>query len=323
MKLVTGATGRIGNMLVKKLNERGEKVRVMVRKSSNLRILEGLNVEVVYGDLLDEESLIKAFKNVETVFHLAGLINISENNEELTMTTNIRGVENVVKACRANNVKRLIYTSSTHAFSLPPKGDRITEITPLISEKENRGIYDKSKAIATKTILELNGNGLNIIVVCPSGVIGPNDFEPSFFGKSIIEFIKNKGRFNIDGGYNYVDVRDLIDGIISAYEKGQSGEIYILSGERISQKDYAEWLKEFVGVNTKTVFISNKIAYIFAKSLSLFNKDSLITPYSISTLETDPDISNEKAKRLLGFKTRSAKESLRDQYLWFREKGFL
>jgi dihydroflavonol-4-reductase len=322
MNLVTGATGRIGNILVRELNTKGEKVRVLVRKTSNLEHLKGLNVEVVYGDVLDKTSLVEAFNGIETVYHLAGMINISSYNEELTINTNVQGVQNVVDACKLSGVKKLIYASSTHAFSLPEKGTYITESTPLCNH-DSRGIYDRSKAIATSALLEEMKGGFPAIIVCPSGVIGPNDFEPSLFGRGIIQFVKSGLKYNFGGGYNYVDVRDLVTSIIKASQVGRLGEMYILSGERLTQEMMANYLKEFTGIKSNTLLIPSWLATPLAWIISTLDKKSITTPYSVYTLTTDPQISNEKARTELGHNPRPIKESLKDQYEWFVENKMI
>jgi nucleoside-diphosphate-sugar epimerase len=155
MILVTGATGRIGNVLVRELNKRIGKVKVFLREISSKKFLEGCNCEYVYGDILDLPSIEKSLENVEAVFHLAGYINISGYEKKLTFTTNIQGTKNIADMCLKHNIP-LIYTSSIHAIFPPEDGSLVTESTPLSTNLEkSRGIYDYSKACATQYVLEL------------------------------------------------------------------------------------------------------------------------------------------------------------------------
>jgi len=322
MKFITGANGRIGNVLVKELNKRGEKVKIFVRRESDLSSLEGCKYEISYGDIKDIDSLRNAISEGDEVFHLAGFINISDYNEKKTFDINVAGTENIIKVCLEKNVKRLLHTSSIHAFSIQNE-EVINEQTPLCN-KEKRGIYDVTKAKATCGILEaVRKSNLNAVVVCPTGVIGPYDYRPSFFGKAMISSVKTGLRATVEGAYDYVDVRDVALGMILAFEKGRAGEVYILGGERITMKEYFDFLKELTGIKTETRTISKGLAMVYAKVKSFFDRKSDITPYSLETLLSNSNISHEKATRELGYKPRSVKESLKDQYEWFLKRGMI
>lgn len=153
MKLITGATGRIGYMLVKELFDRGERVKVLVRKGSNRDILKDFNCEYIEGDILNTTEWDNHLDDIDTVFHLAGNINISNGHKSSTMDTNVHGTQNIADLCLRNGIN-MVYTSSIHAIAAPKDGSLITESTPLCTEtKERRGIYDYSKAYATEYLL--------------------------------------------------------------------------------------------------------------------------------------------------------------------------
>jgi dihydroflavonol-4-reductase len=323
LKLITGGTGRIGNVLLKELCKREEPTRVLVRTTSDLSAIKGCVYEQVVGDILDPDSLDKACKGVDAVFHLAGKINISTYDRNETFDTNVTGTKNVIQACLRNNVRRLVYTSSIHAFSLPPDGQTITEQTPLCSNPD-RGLYDCSKAAATEAILHaVEYDGLDAVIVAPTGVIGPYDYRPSYFGKAMLSLLQSGMRISVNGAYNYVDVRDVVAGILAAFEKGKSGEMYILSGDRLTMRDYISYLKEFSGTGASTRYLSERLAHVIAQLFSFFNKESELTPYSLKTLLSNSQISHEKATRELGFHPRPVKESLKDQYDWFVQNGMI
>lgn len=323
MILITGATGRIGNVLLKEYCKRGERPRILVRKTSEMTAIQGCNFDPVIGDLLDPASIDAACKGVDGVFHLAGRVSISEYDANLTKDTNVIGTKNVVEACLKNKVKRLLYTSSIHAFSLPPEGQAINETTPLCLNS-TRGAYDCSKAAATRYILDaVESRGLNAVIVAPTGVIGPFDYRPSLFGQGMINQVKAGLKTTIRGAYDYVDVRDVVSGIITAYEKGKTGEIYLLSGEQLDMTQYVQYLKEFSGIKGETGFISSGLALLYAKFRSFFVRSSEITPYSVKTLLSNSKVSHEKATRELGYNPRPVKESLRDQYEWFKKMKML
>lgn len=319
MILITGATGRIGNVLVKNLLSQGQKVKILARKTSNLLPLKNYKIDISYGDILDSSSLENALINCEYVYHLAGYINISNKNKNLTFNTNIEGTKNVLKACEQANIKKLLYTSSIHAFQAPKDGSIIDENTKLCDEDASRGVYDQSKALATKQVLN---SKLNTVIVAPTGVIGPYDFRPSFFGKGMIDSISNKLKTSVPGAYDYVDVRDVVQGIISAMNMGKNKNIYILGGQKIRMREYFSLLRKFTKIKGITKTLKFESAMLLGKFLNFFSNTSSITPYSLETLMSNCNISHSKAERELGFKPRQIEKSLYDQYLWFKDNNY-
>jgi len=322
MNLITGANGRIGNVVVRKLLEKGEKVRIFARNTSNLSSLKGLEYEVANGDINDLQSVLMAMDGCDQVYHLAADININNKDADKTFKINIQGTENILQACIEKKVKRLVYVSSIHAFSLPPKGQQINEETPLCDEDDKRGVYDRSKAKATRKVLNTKAEGFEAVVVCPTGVVGPYDFEPSFFGKGMIESIQSGLKITVPGGFDYVDVRDVADGIISAMKNGKSYQIYLLGNEYRTMKEYFGYLAELSGIPVKTTVLPFWLAKTMGYVLNLFSDNSSITDYSVDTLMENADISHEKASKELGYKPRSMKESITDQYNWFKDNGY-
>lgn len=322
MILVTGATGRIGNVLVKELNKKVGRVKVFLREKSSKKALEGCDCEYIYGDILDISSIERCLENIEAVFHLAGHISISEYEKDLTLNTNIQGTKNIADLCLKHNIP-LVYTSSIHAIRPPENGGLITEDTPLSTDfEERRGIYDYSKACATQYVLDLQKKGLQVIIVHPTGVIGPYDYNPSYFGAGMISLVKGGIKVTIGGAYDYVDVRDVVGAMLKAYDLKKYGQRYILSGEVLTMKEYIEYLKEFENVHNISKVISYKLSLFLGGIASFFNRKSPITPYSVKTLYSNCNISHEKATKELGYMPLDIKESLRDQYVWFKENGY-
>ena len=247
LNAVTGATGHIGTALTQMLLERGERVRAFVLPGDDLTPLKGLDVELAYGNVTDLPSLLRAFDGADRVYHLAGMISIWSGKSKKVWEVNVGGTQNVVEACRKAHVGRLIYTSSVHAIADPPKGGRMTE-SDVFDPARVRGIYAKSKAAATACVLNAAGEGLDAVVVHPSGVIGPYENKLSNLGQLIVNFSKRKLPAYVNGGYNFVDVRDVAAGCIAAAEHGTKGECYILSGESMSVKELMECLNETTGV---------------------------------------------------------------------------
>lgn len=323
MILITGGTGRIGNVLVKELIKRGEKIKVLIRKTSNLKSLEGCNCKYIYGDILDPQTIETQLEDVDTIFHLAAHINISTHDKDLTLNTNIQGTKNIVDICMRHNLP-LIYTSSIHAFDAPENGGLITEETPLCTNLlTSRGLYDYSKGTAATYVKEQEAKGLKAIVLHPTGVVGPYDYRPSFFGAGMIQLIKTKIQSTVGGKYDYVDVRDVVDAIIKAYDLKKYGQRYILSGEILTMQSYTAYLRELQGIHGITKILEEGISMFIGVISSFFDKKSQITPYSLRTLLSNCNISHAKATRELGYNPRSILQSIHDQYTWFQEYGYI
>ena len=242
--VVTGATGHIGNVLVRDLIKKGYEVTSLALNEKDGEILKGLDTKIVYGDVRKIETLVKAFEGADMVFHLAGIIEIGSGNKKKVHEVNVNGSKNVVAACKMAHVKRLVYTSSVHA--IPEKEGAITE-TKEFSPKLVKGTYAKSKAEATNYILNSNSDDLEVIITHPSGVIGPYEYIKSNMGQLIIDCANGSMKATLKGGYNFVDVRDVSNGIILAAEKGRPGECYILAGHSISIQDLMAIIEKLTG----------------------------------------------------------------------------
>ncbi len=326
MVVVTGATGHIGNVLVRELVSRGNDIRVLIPPLEDAASLEGLEVEKVEGDILKVDSLVEAFKGADVVYHLAGMVSILPGRSELLHQVNVVGTRNVVEACLESGVRRLVYTSSIHAIAEPPHGTVIDETLPF-DPKRTVGEYDRSKALATLEVLKGVNQGLDAVIVCPTGVVGPYDYKPSEMGQLFIDFAKKKLRAYIDGAYDFVDVRDAATGHILACEKGHAGESYILSGERITMNALMSMLEEITGARAPRFKIPIWLAHIVATFAPLYysltKAKPRLTRYSIHTLTSNCLISREKSRRELGYSPRPIRESIADTIGWFEENGRL
>lgn len=322
MWLVTGATGHIGNVLVRKLIERGEKVRVLILPGEYCTSLDGLNVEVVEGDVLNVDSLFEAVRGVKGIFHLAGIISIMPGADELVRRVNIEGTKNILHAAKEMRVSRLVYTSSIHAIKRVDDG--IIDETLPYDPDNPYGEYDRAKAEATLEVEKAVQAGLEAVIVCPTGVIGPYDFRGSLMGNVIHTAAQKKPTLYVDGAYDFVDVRDVADGLIAAMERGRCGESYILSGQKISVRYLLETVREITGNR----FFKMKVPFDLASFAALFTPGyyNLVkttprfTPYSLEVLRSNSNISHLKATNELGYQPRPLYESIRDAVTWFLEK---
>ncbi len=322
MNVVTGATGHIGNVLVRELTAEGEKVRVVIPAQEDVSPLEGLKVELVEGDVRNIDSLIRAFKGCDIAYHLAGIISIVPGKRNLMHQVNVEGARNVVEACLSTGIKRLVYASSIHAIAEPPHGTAIDETLPFDPDR-TIGDYGKSKALAAREVLKGTEKGLNAVIMCPTGVIGPYDYKVSEMGQLIRDFLEKKIKARIDGSYDFVDVRDVAKGHILARQKGQAGQTYILSGERITVTDLLSTLEEITGVKAPSLKIPRRlvraVAVLASPYYRLTKARPLFTAYSIDVLASNSLVNSEKARRELGYRSRPVKESIQDAIEWFKE----
>jgi dihydroflavonol-4-reductase len=326
MDLVTGATGFIGNVLVRKLVEKGKKVRAFTRPASDFSVLEGLPVERAVGNILDIRSLVDAFKGADTVYHLAGRVSIMPGGNKLINEINLQGTLNVLKACREAKVRKLIFTSTIHALGEPPEGTVIDENMPY-DPGAIRGEYDRSKASASIEVIEAAKKGMHTVVLCPTGIIGPYDWRISAISQTLIDYYNGRMKIGIDGAYDFVDVRDAAMGHILAASKAKPGENYILSGERVTMRRMFGILEELTGVKSPSIYLPAGIAkaYCFFTPAyyRLTGKEPRYTNYTLATIQSNSYISHKKAEKLLGYKPRTVKESMRDAFEWLRKSGFI
>jgi len=319
MILVTGAAGHIGNVLVRELLSVGRKVRTLILPGEDISSLKDLKIEIAEGNVLDSESLNDALKGIEIVFHLAGVISIMPGENEWMQRVNVEGTKNVLKAAQENGVSRFVYTSSIHALSRSWIG-KIDEDVPFDPDNMAGG-YDRTKAAASLAVLEAVKNGLDAVIVCPTGVIGPHDYRGSEMGDLVQSWFKKKLHLLVKGAYDFVDVRDVAHGHILACDRGRTGEVYILSGWQIKVFELKKLVQDTLGRKIITLTIPNPLAKFAAGFMPLFyrltNKTPKFTKYSLETLHSNSDVSNQKARRELGFNPRKLTITIKDTVAWF------
>jgi nucleoside-diphosphate-sugar epimerase len=320
MNLVTGATGHIGNVLVRLLLDRGEGVRAMIMPGEDPTPLSDLDVEIVESDVLDYQSLLVAFDHIDVVYHLAGIISILPGKQPIVQAVNVLGTRNVIQAAHDTGVRRLVYTSSIHALKRVPHGILIDETVPFDPEHAISS-YDSSKASASLEVLDAINNGLDAVIVCPTGVIGPYDFRRSEMGQLILDCVLRKPMLYVDGAYDFVDVRDVANGLILAGEKGRCGESYILSGERIEVPNIIKIVQEILGERIFKLKIPIRLATLTANITPLYyrltHNKPRFTAYSLATIASNSVISHAKARLELGYLPRPLRDSLTDTVQWF------
>lgn len=322
MILVTGATGHIGNVLIRELLERGEQVRAMVLPGEPCDSLRGLPIEMVVADILDPDTLDRWMKGIRIVYHLAGIISIMPGDEELMHRVNVEGARNVARAALKAGVERMVHTASVHALRREPHGLTMNEQTPL-SLHNAAGAYDQTKAEGAQAVLEAVEEGLDAVIVCPSGVIGPHDYRGSEMGGLIKTFAESSIHFIVNGAYDFVDVRDVARGMILAAEKGRSGEIYILSGQQVSLRRLSKLTRRVTARRSLVIAIPLGLALFVSRYTQhlyrWFKKTPRFTLYSLKTVVENSSFCRTKAETELGYRARPLEESIRDFLAWRRD----
>ncbi len=315
---VTGASGHIGNCLVRELLKRSAQVKVLVHNFRN--DLDTMNVEIVVGNLLEPGSLHQLCKGVDVVFHLAAQIAIDNRSAKYVYSINVTGTKNIIDAAIRAGVGRFIHFSSIHAFQTDSREKALTEERPLI--KTNRAIYEFTKAESERVVLSAVAKGFDAVILNPTAVIGPFDYRGSFLGQALVKIYNSKLPFLIAGGYNWVDVRDVVAASINAIEAGKTGENYILSGSYCTLKELSVSIKKISGGSVPKqvpVFLARLATPFFGLYALLSGKDPLYTNQSLNILANSPrSISCKKAQDDLKYAPRPLEQTLRDTFDWYK-----
>lgn len=324
--LVTGATGHIGVNLLRALTAEGREVRALVhRDDSYLNGLDG--VERVTGDIRDPDAVRRAVKDVEMVYHLAAHISIRRDDARIVEECNVAGVKNMVAACLEAGVRRLVHFSSIHALSTFPVDGLVDETRQLTSEREGVPAYDRSKAAGEREVQAGIVRGLDAVIVNPTGVIGPYDYRPSAMGSALLSFYRRSLPATVAGGFNFVDVRDVVQGALAAAARGRTGERYLLSGEWISTPDLARIIEEVTGSRAPSFVCPMWLARVaapFVEGYSIVTRTpALFTAAALHALRNHRHITYAKAKAELGYSPRPLRESIADTFAWFRESRMI
>ena len=319
--LITGAAGFLGGTICRQLLERGDEVRAFVLPNDPAIKYVPKEAQITKGDLCDMESLERFFtipQDYESiVLHIASIV-----------TVNVGGTKNIIELCKRHpECKKLVYCSSTGAIPELPKGQKIAETEDFYTLNSNKvvGCYSQSKAKATQLVLDAAKNGLNACVVHPSGILGPEDFAIGETTSTLIKIIKGEMPAGIAGSFNLCDVRDLAMGTIAAADKGRTGECYILGNDEVSFKEFAKLIAEESGSKGVKFFLplgmANFLAKQMAKKAAKTGRKPVMTTFSVYNLARNNNFDSSKAKKELGYTTRSYRETIHDEIKWLKETG--
>lgn len=318
---VTGSTGHLGANVVRQLLDRGHRVRALHHPEAKLDALEGLEVERVSVDVLDYENLRSAFVGCRWVVNLAALISIDGDRDGLVMKTNVLGPRNVSLACLDVGVKKLVHVSSVHAFVSPGPHDTMDECAPRPTS--NNFIYDQSKALGEEEIRASVNNGLDAVILNPTGILGPHDYNNSFSGQMLNNFFDGSLPVTLNLGFDWVDARDVACAVETALVSGRTGENYLLPGNWVSMKDLASCCAKVSGARPPHFVLPiwmAQAALPVVKGVSFISGTApLFTSESLMILrDSCRNIDGTKAKHELDFRARPLTDTIRDIYQWKR-----
>ena len=323
--IITGANGFLGNNIIRKLEqEKNSEIRAFVLKGESIKSLENLKCKIYYGDITKKETLASVFENTDGkevfVIHCAGIVYIKSKYNPLVYNVNVNGTKNIIDKVLNINAK-LVYISSVHA--IPECNGVITE-TVDFDPNRVEGLYAKTKAEAAKYVMDaVKTKKLNACIIHPSGIIGPNDYGNSHLTELVKEVASGKLFACVKGGYDFVDVRDVAEGVINACNKNTKGECYILSNKYITIKELSDIICDCVKRKRINIVLPIWIAKIFASFFEIYynlkKQTTLFTKYSLYTLSSNANFSNEKAKKELNFKNRDMIDTIKDTIKWINQ----
>ncbi|HEY6302575.1 MAG TPA: NAD-dependent epimerase/dehydratase family protein [Terriglobales bacterium] len=355
LAFVTGATGFLGSHVARVLAEQGAELRLLVRPTSDLCNLDGLDVDRVVGDLRDSVSIEKALSGCEVVFHVAADYRLWVRDPAEMYRSNVEGTRSLLEAVRKQGVRRVVYTSSVatmgftsnHApaerrsagqprAAVPTRASTDEGARPHTSADEESpvsltdmiGHYKRSKFMAEQVAVDAARSGVDVVIVNPTTPIGERDIKPTPTGRIVVDFLKRKFPAYVETGLNLVDATDCARGHVQALEKGRSGERYILGGENLTLKQILDRLAAITGLPSPTV----KLPYIFALAAGvvdemvtgrLLGREPRATVDAVRMGRKMMFASSAKAERELGWRMVPVDGALRRSVDWFRGNGYV
>jgi dihydroflavonol-4-reductase len=322
LTLVTGATGLLGNNVARMLIERDCSVRVFAQESSDPRPLEGLDVEIVRGDLRNADDVRKACEGVDRVVHSAGLVQIGRSRLDQHRAVNVEGTRHIAQAARENGAK-LVHVSTCDLIDCQDPETPMDETAPWADAKGCA--YAVSKREGEEVVQEQIQQGLDAVIVNPGYMLGPWDWKPSS-GRMLLVVARSRGWFAPRGQISLCDVRDVADGILAAFTKGKVGARYFLCGSAMSYMEAWRLFAKVTGGRPPCITAGPLMLIIGGSAGDLWTRltgrEPLVNSAAVSSSWRSKNFSSERAKEELGYKNRPAEETVRDAWEWFQENGY-
>ncbi|MBI2618804.1 MAG: SDR family oxidoreductase [Ignavibacteriales bacterium] len=323
--LVTGGTGFIGSNLAAALVREGHNVRILRRASSDLRATGSIDADYIIGDVRDPDSVRKAIKGCDTVFHVAALVSYWKRRRQELYDINVGGTANIVQACLEYGIEKMVHTSSVAAVGFAGNRVLANELTEFNWDAHDVG-YRISKSRAEREVLRGVERGLPAVIVNPSVVVGERDLH--FNGGQIIRDVYRKRIFyDVRGGFSIVYVGDVVKGHLEAARRGRIGQRYILSGENLTHREILSITADVVG-GFKPLFrlplwMTKGLAAASESFGNLANRKPWITRELVAGIGLTVWFSCEKAKRELNYSVTPFRTAVRRTFEWYRNEQML
>jgi dihydroflavonol-4-reductase len=324
--LVTGANGFLGSHVVRALLKTGYEVKAFILKGTSLDNLNGLSFEKYEGDLLNPSDIDNALDTCDYVIHTAAVTDVWPTKNELSWKINLELVKLLAEAIKKNGIKRLVHVGTANSFGFGTKQEPGNENTPFNSGKYGLD-YINSKKVAQDFLLdEAKNNGLPIVIVNPTFMIGENDAKPGS-GEMIISIINRKVPGYSAGGRCFAAVKDVAAACVSALEKGEVGQCYILGGTNLNYKEFFNLVANIAGVKAPKLKIPKFVAIVFASLIELMakirKKKPMLTKAMARISGDGHYYSSQKAIEKLGYVQTELKTALSEAIAWYRQHGYL
>lgn len=326
--LITGANGHLGNTIIRLLQKENCQIRGLILPNET-PASQFHNTTYFYGDVCKKETLLPLFQDINSeqtiLIHTAGIIDISEKVSSTLYNVNVNGTKNIAEMALQYKLKKMVYVSSVHAIPDNSTLQVLKEISHF-SKDNVIGGYAKTKAEATQAILDLVPKGLPAVVVHPSGILGPYDSSGNHLVQLVHDYILGKLPACVNGGYDFVDVRDVAQGCLLAEQKGTIGECYILSNRHYEIKDVLKMVQKIYGGKHLPI-LPVWMAKLFVPLIEWLAKQKkrrpLYTKYSLYTLKSNDKFSHDKATSELGYRPRDLFQTISDTISWMKQNGQL
>lgn len=323
---ITGATGFVGSHVAQQYAQAGARLRLLTRKSSRLDALQGIDAEVVAGDLLQPQSLRTALEGCDALVHVAADYRLWVRNPMEMYAANVDGTRELLRMARECGIERVVYTSSVATMGFRSDGTIVHESTP-VSLADMIGHYKRSKFLGEQEAIKAARAGQHVMILNPTTPIGAGDIKPTPTGRIIVDFLNRKFPAYVDTGLNLVDVKEVARMHLAALDHGTPGERYILGGENLTLKQILDRMSAITGLPSPTMKVPHAVAMAFAffdETITgkLLGKEPRATVEAVRMGKKTMFASSSKAERELGFKVIPIYGSLRSAISWFVEHGY-
>jgi dihydroflavonol-4-reductase len=323
---LTGATGFVGSHVARAYAAEGAQLLLLTRSTSNLAAIEGLNAEVVTGDLRQPESLRAALRGCDALVHVAADYRLWVRDPQAMYAANVDGTRELLRIAREERIAKVVYTSSVATMGFKSDGSIVDETTP-VSIDGMIGHYKRSKFLAEQQAVAAARAGQQVMILNPTTPIGPGDAKPTPTGRIVVDFLNRKFPAYVDTGLNLVDVSEVARAHVAALERGTPGERYILGGENLTLKQILDRMSAITGLPSPTLKVPHAVALAFAffdETLTgkLRGKEPRATVEAVRMGRKFMFASSARAERELGFRVLPVYAALRAAIDWFIEHGY-